>query len=111
MKSIVRRASDYARYHLALAGDEHEKYHAWASRRLGEIDELTDGFFVVDCTLHDETAGKAMVEAVSRHQAKEKATALVAMHRLAQDYDVDNRDWTGRWFTSLVLEPDLRAEV
>jgi hypothetical protein len=97
------------RFVLALMRNEQEKYAAWAVQQVGSIDDQIDGYYCVECTLPDGRKGKTLVQAPSKHRAREIARDRVMYARLAQDYSVNTKDWEARSVAFHVDEPDLRA--
>lgn len=97
------------RFTLAIIQNEQEKYAAWAVQQVGSIEEQIDGYYCVECTLPDGRKGKTLVQATSKHRAREIARDRVMFARLAQDYDVNTKDWEARSVAFRVDEPDLRA--
>jgi hypothetical protein len=94
---------------FALMRNEQEKYAAWAVGQVGQIDEQIEGCYSVECTLPDGRTGRTVVEAPSKHSARDMARERVMYARLAQDYDVDTTAWVERQISFRVIEEDLRA--
>jgi hypothetical protein len=97
------------RFMLAIIRNEQENYAAWAVQQVGSIEEQIDGYYCVECTLPDGRKGKTLVQAASKHRARDIARYRVMYARLAQDYDVNIKDWEARSVAFRVDEPDLRA--
>lgn len=97
------------RFQMALLRGDEEQYAIWAILHVGQISDQIEGVYQVEVSLPDGRQGQFVVEAPSKHSARDRARDLVARARLADDYGVDLSDWINRQVAFLVEEPDLRA--